>query len=167
MQLWYAGLGWKYQMQVWEVTETPHLLLETSAMASENTVASVVRSESRPLSKAKDQEWITVTKLDPGVWDMKIKFFEVISSLCPTCFLRCSMRTFLKMYGLKIMFALSAVELASRPESSHTQVWVSLFQRNLCCHPSGYHFGQNFHCLCEERLWENKIADSIQFHIKW
>lgn len=126
-------------------------------MASENTVASVVRSESRPLSKAKDQEWITVTKLDPGVWDMKIKFFEVISSLCSTCFLRCSMRTFLKMYGLKIMFALSAVELASRPESSHTQVWVSLFQRNLCCHPSGYHFGQNFHCLSEERLWENKL----------
>lgn len=111
-------------------------------MASENTVASVVRSESRPLTKAKDQEWITVTKLDPGVWDMKIKFFEVICSLCRTCLLRCSMRTFLKMYGLKIMFALSAVELASRPESSQTQVWVSLFQRSLCCHPSGYHYGQ-------------------------
>lgn len=39
-----------------------------------------------------------------------------------------------------------------------TQVWVSLFQRSLCCHPSGYHFGQNFHCLCEERLWGNKIG---------
>lgn len=73
-------------MQVWEVTETPHLLPETSAMASENIVASVVRSESRPLSKAKDQEGITVTKLDPGVWDMKIKFFEVISSLCQHVF---------------------------------------------------------------------------------
>lgn len=90
--------------------------------ASEDIIAPVVRPESRLFGKTKDKEWITVTKLDPGVRDIKNKCLEDIYSPCPSGCLRwlCfPWRHSSRWIVWRSYLCRSTIELASRPESSH------------------------------------------------